>query len=97
VYHPECPDTVLKKHYKSPFPALNVHWRDEALATDTVYSDVPAVDSGVTIAPLFVGLTSTVCDKKWSESGYGGFRYVLYALIDGHSQHGAMLQAGKNS
>ena len=54
--------TVLKKHYKSPFPALNVHRRDEALATDTVYSDVPAIDSGVTIAQLFVGLTSTVCD-----------------------------------
>jgi hypothetical protein len=27
-----------------------------------VYSNVPAVDSGVTIAQLFVGLTSTVCD-----------------------------------
>jgi hypothetical protein len=54
--------TVLKKHYKSPFPAMNVHRRDEALATDTVYSDTPAVDSGVTIAQLFVGLTSTVCD-----------------------------------
>jgi hypothetical protein len=54
--------TVLKKHYKSPFPALNVHRREEALATDTVYSNVPAVDSGVTIAQLFVGLTSTVCD-----------------------------------
>jgi hypothetical protein len=32
------------------------------LATDTVYSDVPAVDSGVTIAQFFVGLTFTVCD-----------------------------------
>jgi hypothetical protein len=41
---------------------MNVHRRDEALATDTVYSDVPAVDSGVTSAQLFVGLTSTVCD-----------------------------------
>jgi hypothetical protein len=41
---------------------MNVHRREEALATDTVYSDVPAVDSGVTIAQLFVGLTSTVCD-----------------------------------
>jgi hypothetical protein len=54
--------TVLRKHYKSPFPALNIHRRDEAIATDTVYSDTPAVDSGVTIAQLFVGLTSTVCD-----------------------------------
>ena len=41
---------------------MNVHRRDEAIATDPVYSDVPAVDSGVTIAQLFVGLTSTVCD-----------------------------------
>jgi hypothetical protein len=39
--------TVLKKHYKSPFPTLNVHCHEEALATDTVYSDVSAVDSGV--------------------------------------------------
>jgi hypothetical protein len=54
--------TVLKKHYKLPFPALNVHRCEEALATKTVYSDVPAVDSGVTIAQLFVALTSTVCD-----------------------------------
>jgi hypothetical protein len=54
--------TVLKKHYKSPFPELNVHRHGEALATDTVYSDFPAVDSGVTIAQLFVGLTSTACD-----------------------------------
>jgi hypothetical protein len=48
--------TVLKKHFKLPFPALNVHRCDEVLATNTVYSDVPAVDSGVTIAQLFVGL-----------------------------------------
>jgi hypothetical protein len=54
--------TVLKNHCKSPFHALNVHRREEALATNTVYSDVPAVDSGVTIAQLLVGLTSTVCD-----------------------------------
>jgi hypothetical protein len=53
--------TGLKKHYKSPFPTLNVHSHEEALATNTVYSDVPAVNSGVTIAQLFVGLTSTVC------------------------------------
>jgi hypothetical protein len=37
---------------------LNVHRR----ATNTVYSNVPAVDPGVTIAPLFVCLTYTVCD-----------------------------------
>ena len=31
--------TTLTKHYKSPFPANNVHRRNEPLATDTVYSD----------------------------------------------------------
>jgi hypothetical protein len=53
---------VLKKHYKSPFPALNIHRREEALSTDTLHSNVPAADSGVTIYQLFVGLTSTVCE-----------------------------------
>src|SRR5687768_14722639 len=30
--------TYLKKRYKSPFPACNVHCRSEPVATDTVYS-----------------------------------------------------------
>jgi hypothetical protein len=32
--------TILKKQYKSPNPALNVHPRDEPVATDTIYSDI---------------------------------------------------------
>jgi hypothetical protein len=31
--------TPLKKHFKSPFRAMNLHRRDEPVATDTVYSD----------------------------------------------------------
>jgi hypothetical protein len=31
--------TYLKRHFKSPYPALNVHCRNEPVATDTVYSD----------------------------------------------------------
>ena len=46
--------TTLKKHYKSPFPAFDVHRRDEPVATDTLYSDSPAVDSGATSPQLFV-------------------------------------------
>jgi hypothetical protein len=46
--------TVLKKHYKLPFPTLNVHRCEEALATNTVYSNVPAVVSGVTIDQLLL-------------------------------------------
>jgi len=38
--------TILKKHYKSPYPAMNVLRRDEPVATDTVYSDTPAINDG---------------------------------------------------
>jgi len=54
--------TLLKKWYKSPFPALNVHWHDKPIATNTIYSDTPAIDSGVTIAQVFVGTESLVTD-----------------------------------
>ena len=37
----------MKKHLKSKNPVLNVPRRHEAVATDTVYSDNPSVDSGV--------------------------------------------------
>ena len=36
----------LKKTYKTPFPACNIHRCNEAVATDTIYSDTPAVDDG---------------------------------------------------
>jgi hypothetical protein len=36
--------------------------RNEPLATDTVFTDTPAVDSGVTCAQLFVGSESLVAD-----------------------------------
>ena len=52
----------LKKRYKSPFPACNVNCRNEPVATDTVYSDTPAIDSGITAAQFFVGTESMVCD-----------------------------------
>ena len=37
----------MKRHLKSRNPALNVPKRHEVVATDTVYSDTRAVDSGV--------------------------------------------------
>jgi hypothetical protein len=36
--------------------------RNEPVATDTIFSDTPAVDSGVTCAQLFVGRESLVAD-----------------------------------
>ena len=44
----------MKRHLKSRNPVLNVPCRHGAVATDTVYSDTPAVDSGVKQAQLFV-------------------------------------------
>ena len=47
---------------KSRNPVLNVPRRHETVATDTVYSDTPALDSGVKKAQLFVGKESLVSD-----------------------------------
>jgi hypothetical protein len=44
--------TILKKWYKSPNPALNVHPRDEPVATDTIYSNTLAIDCGITSAQV---------------------------------------------
>jgi hypothetical protein len=53
---------TLKQHWHSRFPACNVKRRNEAVATDTVFSDTPAVDSSVTAAQIFVGRESLVAD-----------------------------------
>ena len=49
---------TLKQHWRSRFPACNVKRRNEPVATDTVFSDTPAVDCGMTAAQLFVGRES---------------------------------------
>ena len=55
-------DRYVCDTYKSPCPTFNVHRRNEPVATDTVYSDTPAVDNGATSAHLFVGCTSLLAD-----------------------------------
>ena len=37
----------MKCHFKSRNPTLNIPRHHEAVATDTIFSDTPAVDSGV--------------------------------------------------
>ena len=54
--------TLLKRTFKSSNPALNVTRRNESVACDIVYSDVPAVDSGATAAVIFTGLDTHVTD-----------------------------------
>jgi hypothetical protein len=54
--------TLLKRAFKSPNPALNVHRRSEPVACDIVYSDTPAIDNGSTAAVIFVGCRTLVTD-----------------------------------
>jgi hypothetical protein len=53
---------TLKQHWWSRFPACNVKLHNEPVATDTVFSDTPAVDCGATAAQLLVGRKSLVTD-----------------------------------
>ena len=52
----------MRKHFKSRFPAFNIPRRSEEEATDTIFSDTPAIGSGVTMAQSFVGKRTLVTD-----------------------------------
>ncbi len=54
--------SLLKKKYRYPFPAFNVHRRYEPVSIDTIYLDTPAIDSGATIAQGFADVESLVTD-----------------------------------
>ena len=55
---------LMRKHFKSRFPAANVRRLNEVVATDTFFATVPAYDdgipghSGITMLQLYVGVTS---------------------------------------
>ena len=77
---------TLKQHWRSRFPACNVKRRNEPLATDTVFSDTPAVDSGVTAAQIFVGRESLVADVY----GLTIHKEFVNTLEDNIREQGAM-------
>ena len=52
----------MKRYLKSMNPALNVPRRHDHVATDTVFSDTPALDSGVKQAQVLVGRDSLVAE-----------------------------------
>ena len=60
---------TMKKHLKSRNPALNIHRRHKPVATDTVFSDTPPVDSGIKQAQVFVGRDTLVADAYPMKSG----------------------------
>ena len=46
----------IKKHFKSRNPVFNIPRCSEAVATDTIFSDTPAVDDGSTMAQFFCAM-----------------------------------------
>ena len=76
----------MKKHLKSRNPALNIPRRHEHVATDTVFSDTPAVDSGVKQVQVFVGRDTLVADTYQMKSG----KQFVNTLEDNIRRRGAM-------
>ena len=56
--HGTAPHTqdYIKKHFKSRNPVFNIPRRSDAVATDTIFSDTPAVDDGSTMAQFSVAM-----------------------------------------
>jgi hypothetical protein len=54
--------TMLKKAFWSLNPALNIYRCNKDVACDIVYSDVPAIFDGSTVAVIFVGTSTKVTD-----------------------------------
>ena len=59
----------MRKHLKSRNPVFNIPRRHEPVATDTIFSDTPAVYSGVKQAQVFVGRDTLVVDAYPMKSG----------------------------
>jgi len=73
-------------HYCSKFPALNVDQCHEAVATDTVFSDTPAIDNGATMAQIFIGHETYVADVY----GMKSMAQFTSTLEDNIRKRGAM-------
>ena len=86
--HGTAPHTqdYIKKHFKSRNPVLNILRRSEAVATDTIFSDTPAVDDGSTMAQFFCDHDTLVCDAY----GIKSTKQFINTLSDNIRKHGAM-------
>ena len=62
--HGTAPNTqdYIKNHFKPRNPVFSIPRCSEAVATDTIFSDTPAVDDGSTMAQFFCGHDTFVCD-----------------------------------
>ena len=76
----------IKKHFKSCNPVFNIPRHSEAVATDTIFSDTPAVDDGSTMAQFFCGHDTLVCDAY----GIKSTKQLINTLSDNIRKRGAM-------
>ena len=76
----------LKKHFKSRNPVFNIPRRNEPVATDTIFSDTPAINDGSTMAQFFVGRDTLVCDAY----GIKSQKQFINTLYDNIRFRGAM-------
>ena len=86
--HGTAPHTqdYIKKHFKSRNPVFNIPRHSEAVATDTIFSDTPAVDDGSTMAKFFCGRDTLVCDAY----GIKSTKQFINTLSDNIRKWGAM-------
>ena len=86
--HGTAPHTqdYIKKHFKSRNPVFSIPRCSEAVATDTIFSDTPAVDDGPTMAQFFCGHDTFVCDAYGIKSKI----QFINTLSDNIRKQGAM-------
>ena len=76
----------MRKYFKSRFPAFNIPHRNEAVATDTIFPDTPAIDSGISMAQILIGKDSLVSDMYPMDSS----KHFVNTLEDNIRFRGAM-------
>ena len=79
--HPFCAWTSHPRN-----PVFNIPTRSEAVATDTIFSDTPAVDDGSTMAQFFCGCDTLVCDAY----GIKSTKQFINTLSDNIRKRGSM-------
>ena len=86
--HGTAPHTqdYIKKHFKSRNPVFSIPRCSEAVATDTIFSDTPAVDDGPTLPQFFCGHDTLVCGAY----GIKSTKQFINTLSDNIRKRGAM-------
>ena len=86
--HGTAPNTqdYIKNHFKPRNPVSSIPRCSEDLATDTIFSDTPAVDDGSTMAQFFCGHDTLVCDAY----GIKSTKQFINTLFDNIRKWGAM-------